>query len=327
MFRLSIVFLCALVLGASSLNAKEKSLETLTYAEAAKTFVAPAFKKLETQLVNIDKDTLPHEIKVPVDLRKAILIARDVMDLFAFAMPDSTLDNQDAFLYLRKDLDKGYETFGAYKDLYDIQDVEPDAAKYDKDQVKEVRRKVLKWRDEFFSRFDAYKRYLAQIKRDTLIQRDRSDLSQFYWGASSVTPEPEETAASSFRRLLYDLLDVAGEEWPEVRKIKNPTNNVDNIEMYHDFRKRMRTVLKIDTYFPELMKLNAGEKSFLAELSRQYGIISDQVAAMENALHNKDKKKAKKISEKTEKLWKDLQDWEDSEDVQQRIEDLKRSLG
>lgn len=308
-------------------STSQVSLEHSTYTEAAYLFVPEAFHQMIEPLKEINKKTQPHNVKTPMDVRKIVLRSRDMLDLFAFAMPNDKIKGKDGFLVLRDDLDRGYAVLGAFKDLFDAQGVSADKAKYKNDDVKKRLKDVLEWRDKFLENKNKYQFYLQGILTQRLEYRPRDQLSQFYWGISEQTPNLNNTAAQVFRILLLDLLQNALLEWPEVRQIKDPTENIHNIEAFHDFRKRMRTVLKITNYFPELMSLNIEEQKFLSELSSQYGVISDQVSKIEIGIENNiSKKKLNGIEKETKELWDQLQDWEDERQLEQKIKKMINQL-
>ncbi|MCB0363071.1 MAG: hypothetical protein KDD35_10130 [Bdellovibrionales bacterium] len=312
---LLVAFICILPLhiGAS----EQQVLGNLSYNEAAQQFVPTCLLELVGSIEGIDQKTLPHEVKIPVDIRKRIVRTRDFVDLFAFALPDSKIDGRDGFRSLRDDLDKGYELVGEFKDLYDIQrSRNPSNPVYDEKEVHEKRQKVLKWRNQFLTEISIYEDYLKKIQPDQIYLRDKRFMSDFFWGVSETHPLEGELAQESFRRLLSDLLLAALEEWPQVNAIKNPAKNTSSIETFHDFRKRMRTVLKVVSYFPELGKgFEKEDFYFLENLIKQYGKISDQIVSLEKARERDQNSEELKIKRRIRKSWKELQDWEESQNV------------
>ncbi len=89
-------------------------LERLSYGELAAHFIAPLYHELIVDLSAIGPDTLPHETK---QIRKNIGALREYIDVFVFAYPDAR--GRDPWEDVREELDEGYETIGAFKDLFD----------------------------------------------------------------------------------------------------------------------------------------------------------------------------------------------------------------
>ena len=297
-------------------------LESLTYSEAAQQLIPVAFSQMIPHLRSIGSKTLPHQVKKPLDLRKEVLKVRDYLDIFAYALPKAKIKKTEAFLRLRQDLDVGYAVLGSYKDLFDIQGKSVQSVDYNKQDVKKRREHLLIWLDGFLAREGEYLAYLESIDGRTLVNRDRKELSSFYWGATELRPFIQISAQDNLRLLLKDLLVHARMEWPLVRQIKNPAKDPSDIEVFHDFRKRVRTLVKVTTYFPELMAWRSEDLAFLKEITRRYGVISNQVAKI-LLLESKGKtSQVKKLKDETKELWKDLQAWEVKFEVEAKLERL-----
>ncbi len=297
-------------------------LENLTFNEAAQQLIPPTFSQLLQHLRSIGTKTLPHQVKKPLDLRKEVLKVRDYLDIFAYAMPEAKINKKDAFERLRQDLDEGYAVLGSYKDLFDVQGTSAQHVDYDKHDVKKRKAALLKWRDGFLARQNQYVAYLSFIESSNLVKRDRDDLSSFYWGATELRPLIQLSAHDNLNLLLKDLLLHAIEEWPLVRQLKNPARDPNNIEVFHDFRKRVRTLVKVTTYFPELVIWKSEDVAFLQKITRRYGVISDQVAKIV-LLEGKGKAaKVKELKDETKKLWEDLQAWEEKNKVEDKLASL-----
>ncbi len=72
-------------------------------------------------------------------------------------------------------------------------------------------------------------------------------------------------------------------------------------------------------YFPELVSWKPEDLAFLQEITRRYGVISDQVARI-LLLEDKGKdSKVKKLKEDTKELWKELQAWETKSGVEAKL--------
>lgn len=294
------------------------------YPSVAKTFIPQTFEDLIPYLEKIDKNVLPHDVKIPTDIRKKILKVRDSIDLFAYAMPSEEKSDQKMFESLREDLDEGYELMGSFKDLFDIQNTDAPDANYNVSDVEDRRKPLRKWIEKYLKKTDKYRDYLQKMDGVSVHQKQANSLSSFYWGGIDFKPDRQQSAQIVFENLIGELITKSQTEWPEVRKILNPAKNHKNIEVFHDFRKRIRTITKIMSYFPSLVLIDEKSVLFLQELTQRYGVISDQVAKLELALDQKKKSKAEKIITETETLWADLQSWEDENKIQMRLEEISR---
>src|SRR5262245_2700206 len=88
----------------------------LSYGALAATKVPPSFAATLRQVDQLGPNTLPQDAKAP---RKQVAETRDFLDLFSFAYPRD--NDSDRWKKLRDELDTGYETIGAFKDLFDSQ--------------------------------------------------------------------------------------------------------------------------------------------------------------------------------------------------------------
>jgi hypothetical protein len=159
-------------------DGKSDSGSAISYGALAQVTVPPAFDAAVTGLAVVDADVMPHEVKA---VRKQLAALRDQLDLFAYAY---TTKNGDRWDDIRDDLDDGYETLGAFKDLFDRQGVvDPRDADYDPAELAELRAEVVAWTSAFRSRRASYRSYLAAPSQTRLYDRDRDDLS----GAGSRT--------------------------------------------------------------------------------------------------------------------------------------------
>lgn len=303
-----------------------QELGTDSYATAAGRLLPAALAELEKDLSLVNERTRPDEVKKPKDVRKVIVKARDLADLFVYVLPKGE-GKKDDFTRLRDALDAGYEIIGAFKDLYDIQDVDdPSRAEYDKSEVKELRKDLLKWKKDFLKELPEFRAYASHPARER-VDRKTKNLSDFYWGATGEKAEPSEPAVVSLRRLLGDLMMSAQAEYGDVRDLEHPAADPHAIELYHDFRKRLRTVMKVLNYFPEIAPgLPPEDREFLKEFSSRYGDISDKVTEVELLEKRGKHKKADKLREEIRDIWRGIQAWEAGQDVPSRLRTLKRHI-
>ena len=312
-----------------------------TYGELASFIVTDLFADLEEQLRLIDDKTLPHEAK---SVRKLIGRIRLYIDLFAYAYDYD--DNYDIWQKLRDDLDEGYETMGGFKDIYDAMGisvatrdeatgewgdgVHPRDIDYDDDEVEEVREDVLDWLDGFFSkqRIALYRYYLRAANLEKICLRPKASQSKFIWGGVSVVPDPDRTGLENLGLLTFNLATLAENDYLGAIELDDLTDT-ENEEIFHDFRKRVRSVLKLHAEFPQIIAEEASNQQWimatLDEMVSRYGDVNDLLIGYHRLVDADKRKKAKKLAKKINKQWDDLRDWQTErqiDDVLVRLEGI-----
>ncbi|TWW09483.1 hypothetical protein E3A20_13870, partial [Planctomyces bekefii] len=284
-------------------------------AQIARQEAPPLLEKIVTDLGNFNEDTLPHEAK---ELRKTVLKLRDFIDLFAAVYPVESA-NKDTWAKLRADLDQGYEKIGFFKDLFDSQGMTIDAAEYDRSELEQRRKPVLKWQKKFLTaaKLAKYRSYLAHPVTDRLEIRESQAESKFYWGGANTAPESHLTAGTNLAKLLVALCEIAAVDHitlADAEKLTNP----DDETIFHDFRKRARSVLKILGYFPSLLAETEQARTSqqtLSELVLRFGEIEDLIVAYHFAKEKNKDRKARELSQEIKRKWKKLRDWQDESDT------------
>jgi CHAD domain-containing protein len=309
------------------------NLENLSFGELVQTKMPNELNKLLGLLQKVNKDTMPHETK---NLRNQVGRVRDLLDLFSYAYPKT--GDKDLFKIVRKDLDRGYETVGAFKDLYDTQtathpSLTPATITYKPSELEKLRGKVLAWKEKFIvpNQLKEYTHYLNNPDRNELHGRDSKDLNKFYWGISRVKPSPDRPGLDSLRALIHDLLGLTEEDYGKVMKIEpllesSDTEDSSRIKSFHDFRKHVRSILKVYEFFPELAPVTEKEKTsaaILGELVKRYGNLHDKIVAClkekKDSPENSEGKRLKLNSE-----WNDLKKWQENQDLPALLDELKK---
>ncbi len=258
----------------------------------------------------IKVDSLPHEGK---SLRKIIGRFRDMIDIFAYALPATA--NDAFFTELRLNLDTGYEQVGYFKDLFDVQGVDdPADAQYDSKEVNKLLKPVLRWQKSFLNESFVQKmsNYIAGISSANPGSLKKSELSKFYWKQVGAEPAFQDNARDSLRDLVKGLLKKARQEEKVALNMDKILRSKD-IETFHDFRKRVRAVVEICQYFPEIFAFGADDQATLAlldELVSRYGDLHDNIIRFERAEAQNEKKKAKKLEVLIDEQWSTLKKWQ-----------------
>ena len=308
-------------------DAKADDASAQSFGALAELTVRPAFIELSDALVaEFSVDTLPHEAKL---LSKEIGRVRSFVDLFSYAYPGS--DAFDPWSELRDELDDGYELMGAFKDLYDAQRVDdPIDAVYDADEVAALRAEVLEWRDSLVEpdRLAFYRHYLASASNSELHERDANELPRFYWREADVEPKKGLTGLENIARLERALLEEAEADLDDTADIGNLLKH-DNEVVFHDFRKRLRSALKLIGDFPSIVDPDddpSDELVVLDETVDRYGDLNDTLLAYHRAVDKGDDDEVDELTAEIKRRWDELQDWQKDEDIDDALEDLRRAI-
>lgn len=296
-----------------------------TYSELAGQLAPAQMKILIDELQVLNSNTMPHETK---DLRKTIVKMRDILDIFSESY--RTKKSSDLWKIVRKDLDSGHEEFGAFKDLFDSQgleilpdDTEPNSAnesKYvkesdityaDKEQVNKLRKALLKWKDSFleFKNKDKIMTFLSSPEKPDGKRNNWSDLSKFYWGGLDFAPRSNFSGFENICALLNGQARLTLIDLEETLKIDTPYKIKQEI-IFHDFRKRMRTIVKTKNIFEQFSNsqstCNTSNIDSLEPYVSQFGEIEDLIVGRKIAEEAKKRKLGEKKKKDILNLWRTL---------------------
>lgn len=312
-----------LVLAFSFLLSASFALAAPTYPELAQSSVQTAWESFDQSAQVLNKPGfLPHETK---DLRKRIGALREVMDLFVYSYWNTA--KQDPWMEIRDFLDQGYELIGSYKDLYDIQNLEsPESAVYNQDEVAPLRREIQNWWLRWtYSAKDVHL-YLTTPSESHIYERKKSDLSRFYWGASELVPQLSLSGEGNLATLCHDLLQTTLNDWPEVKKIKNPSSSLEKENQFHDFRKRIRSVARILRTYGNIYRGTEGNLLRLEDLADRYGTINDKITAAHRAEKRGQKNKTEKLHDQVKEEWQNLVEFQKDQDLVGLLEETLNSV-
>jgi len=316
-----------------------------SYGELAGQTLCVAFDEIHRGLTNFNAGTLPHEAK---ELRKQLGRFRNKLDLFAFAYPADP--GRDPFLKLREDIDKGYERMGDFKDLFDAQRIElaefdtekqrwsagvrPEAVNYaNPAKVTDRRDKVLKWQLKFLApdQIAGYRAYVCAPDARVFHPRPAQDLSRFFWGSEAgLTPRLELGGVDNFRWLAAEMLTRAAKDYPAVQALRGLEG--ETAVKFHDFRKRVRAVVRIAE---DIAILPAGNRradelnDVMDDLDDRYGGLNDQIVDLELAVEAAETARANRLRVEISGDWDQLRRWQADNQVVAALEEyagLLRSL-
>ncbi len=265
---------------------------------------------LKDKMTLFTPDILPHQVKYKDrKLRKQILYLRTYIDLFghSFSLKPSQEEQgkfQDPWRELRSHLDDGYDYMGDFKDLYDILGTQIKGEKLPQNilledygqayhvhpnllesswlaqEINQRRKLVLDW----IQGFD-FQAYLTSLKAGNLkplennaieTRRSRKKYSKLFWGSIHAAPDTRLSGLDNIRRLCFLLLtDVL------LSGIIDEVSEIENIileqEIFHDLRKRIRSVIQIPNLagFESLLLLEDIESTSFKNLSNTVSLFGD----------------------------------------------------
>jgi hypothetical protein len=302
---------------------KADGFSSSTFGALAAVTVPPSLEATLTALATLGETSLPHDAKQP---RKQVAETRDYVDIFSYAYPRDHGD--DPWKEIRSDLDDGYEILGSFKDLFDVQGVEdPADAVYDPDEVAELRADVLAWLEGFMAsdHVAEMRAFLADPDLSHLTDRPDHDLSPFFWGEADIEPSKNLSGLKNVAALERALLALARDDFDAIDGLKHVTDQDDH-EEFHDFRKRVRSLVRVARYFPRIIKNGEDPAELLAVLDEvvlRYGDLNDRILAYDRAREEDDEDTVDELGEEIDELWDELRDWQKDADVDDVLRDLR----
>lgn len=306
------------------LKSNEK-LSNLTYLNLSKKYVPKMFELLIKQLQKIKDDILPHDTKI---LRKQIATMRDFIDLFIYSLDFD--DDYDIWKALRDDINSGYALVWEFKDLYDIQDTSVKKAKYDKKELNFHRNKVIKWKKQLLNP-KTYYCYLFYINKSTgkwYNKRNKNKLFYFLWWWVEIIPNIKVNWIKNFSILIKLLIDNALNETKTALELKE-LNNKNNMKIFHNYRKRLRFIIRIIDYFPLIV---TDKNKYIWPLKQlnilvyQYWQVNDKITKLNIYKKRWEEKKVEKIKIEIKKEFKKIKKLETSLNPKNNLLSLKESI-
>ncbi len=271
----------------------------------------PLVDEVVAALLALPVDAQPHAVK---PLRKLLGKLRDHLDLFAPVYPLAH-DWRDLWGQLRAAIDEGYGHLGDFKDLYDSQDVKRrEDARYDEAELTRRRDAVLAWRDRMVRPAHAENvRHLVAAPAIGSGWRKRSCLSPRFWGAPGPKADPDEPALTNLARLVRFRLREARLAWKKAARLRQLDGH-DARATFHDARKRLRALVHVLDWFPELSSAPSESKPHvqrLTELVQRQGKILDRLNAADGG-----------DTAELEQKWAKLRRWA----TRHHVDDVMREL-
>ncbi len=267
---------------------------TESFQTAASTQLPLKVQEIIQALKLMNETTEPVDVK---DLRKNLGNVKIEIDLYC---PLFSENKYKDVLKLREQIDLGYEILGQFKDLYDTEVSAGIPAELEDIIIK--RQAALQWRASF-NKFLAKTQVLPLLSHPASKTRECLRPPKLLWARLKTIPSADDSLDEVLEKLVADLIRSYEKDQKKLLKIDHLFKYSDE-ERFHDFRKGVRTVLKLIDFYPQLAyRTKIDSKVELEKLIDQFGSINDLLVAYHKA--SGDKKK--KLKEKIEKAWKNLQ--------------------
>ena len=272
---------------------------------------------LKEGLTILTPNILPHEAK---KIRKDVGRFRTYLDLFIHLYPK--YKSHDSWEATRELIDDGYEIIGHFKDMFDILGLSKDEVSeddYDLPLLKKRRMKVLIWKKRFEYYFSKEKNlmYLENPLLHTIQLRPTDELPKYYWRLVPSAPHPQATFSSQIRLLAWELFGVVQDTYPTLWGI-DAILKEENIVKFHDFRKKLRSILNFSSLFPGIILASQSESApyiLLLEFTKKLGKLNDLVLGLHDLESDNDMDEELKDLEilrakrHIEAYWFELQSW------------------
>lgn len=268
---------------------------SISFQSAASTQLPLKVEQISAALEFMNDATMPAEVK---EVRKALGNVKIELDLYCPLYGEKKYKD---VLELREHIDEGYEVLGQFKDLYDSE-VSAGIPADTKDVVVK-RQAALKWRASF-EKFLARSQVINLLSRPSSKARECLTPPKLLWARLKDVPSADEAFDDVLGELISKLIKGYKKDQKKLIKLDDLFKYSDE-ERFHDFRKGVRTVLKLIDFYPQLFdRTNANAKLELEELVDQFGSINDLLVAY----HKASGKKLKSLKEQIQTQWQQLQE-------------------
>lgn len=283
-------------------------LAQMSYSKLAAELNSSYYRHVISGVYKVTKATYPQDVKC---LRKEVGYMKILVDIFIYAYPKKDGDKIRDF---RDFLDDGYAVLGDYKDEMDrdleiastVKKYRYDSCNYDVPQnildsvyddkrLEGKRKNMLDWVKKF--KKNATKTYERLLNtNDELVSRKPKKLSRFYWGGLGLTPDESLSGLDNVKYLQRSLSERAITELDVLLSLET-IHQYENEESFHDFRKRVRSIIRIDMFFPQV---KAGDNSgeLLEKVSKlvgKFGDVNDLFLKYHDNISEEEKKELEEL--------------------------------
>jgi len=191
-------------------------------------------------------------------LRDSLIMIRDVMDIFPFTYPTPAKGGDDVYRLLRSDLNYGYTGIGDYMDLHTVN--------YSVAIQQKMLNDLLNWKTAFENRTVqyAYDVYFGSPVANQLYYRNDSELSEMFWGNSTVQPDPSQSGVYNLALLELAQIQHHKERFFVLTTFPNLTT-IFNANYMHDYKKQLRAMKRVAfDWFPQILNSSSSQLKMLS---------------------------------------------------------------
>jgi hypothetical protein len=181
------------------------------------------------------------------------------------------------------------------------------------------------------ARLARYRAYVCAPNGQKFHARPAKDLSRFFWGSEEgLMPRAELSGVDNFRWLAAEMLARAHRDHPVVMELRDLEGAT--AEKFHDFRKRVRAVVRIaeDIDIVPVGNRRAGElNKLMDELDDSFGDLNDKIVDLGLAVESGNSTKAGELREEIAADWTRLRQWQTTQNIAAALNEyagLLRSL-
>lgn len=296
------------------------------YGPLARLEVPPRLTALWLALEEIGPHTMPERAK---RLRIQLGRVADLLDVFAFAydprpvaVPGVFDDDDDPWDVVRQQLDRGYERVSALEDLGPVD--------HDPHELASRRYEVLAWTSRVLAppRRRAYSAYIGRPSLDRLHERRAGRRPRLFWPEASAAPRRRLSGLGNIARLARSTVSASRDDL-ELLADLDGLHDARQRAPFHDFRRRLRAVHKLATYFPEVVRPREGAKDRLARVAEtldRYRQLSERLGAYTRAVDRGRDERARALRQQIADEWKALRKWQRKSGLGETLQDLRKDL-
>lgn len=326
-------FLVAIILALVCFTSNTQAQSNPSYGNLAQLYCSKWFWTASSNLLNdLNAQTQPTAVR---NLRQSILMLRDMVDVFAFAFPNSTSSSEsvlskkkkeDIWDTLRSDLNDGYTFIGNFQDL------SKSGINYTQQELNDRRNSCLAWSLDFQEHNISHQYYLytTEPSLSELFYRSDKKLSDLFWGSVTVRPRYDLSGYQNLAMLMDGLLNESRDDLPTTLSIIHPY--VNHTE-FHDYRKLVRGIITLSPYFPEIYSgpgfdgcTVVDSLAILTNVYDKFGKINDEINAYDYYVSKGNVQKAQQLAAQIDTDWPATIDWIQVSGVEKSIECLDNTL-
>ena len=122
--------------------------------------------------------------------------------------------------------------------------------------------------------------------------------------------------------MVKKLISISEEDYVVVRTVDDLTDS-QNEEVFHDFRKRLRSILKVIGYFNQVLTVSQDEYNEILEivgdLVTYYGDINDILTSYHLAIKREHNRRAREFKREIKEEFKKVQKWQEENKINEKL--------